>query len=327
VANSSKQTVFIGWKELRTRAYWPQDLSLPNCLIIGAAKSGTTSLWHYLRQHPDVFMHPRKQLNFFSVESADQTFNGPDPRDLSSRAIRTLTDYRAQFGQASGKTIIGEASNSYLYSSTAAARIRVTIPEVKLIAILRHPADRAYSRFLQLVRSGREVTTDFAKALEHEDQRIREKWWPDFHYLHVGLYYTQLKPYFDLFDKEQIRIYLFDDMERDALAVVKDAFNFLNVDSKFVPDTSIRYSASGIPRNNHLHRALLRLRQIRPVAKRVLADNLCKRIEKVASEINNKNLAKPALPPELRARMIANYKADTLRLQDLINRDLSAWLR
>jgi hypothetical protein len=300
---------------------------MPNCLIIGAAKSGTTSLWHQLQHHPQIFMHAGKQLNFFSSEGGANGFRGPPPRDVAARTITTVEAYRLEFSDALGNKVIGEASNSYLYDPRAAVGIKHHIPDAKLIAILRHPAERAYSRYLQLVRSGREVISDFMLALREEDSRIDEGWWPDFHYLHMGLYYQQLIRYFSLFEREQIRIYLFEDFQRDPLAVAQDAFRFLGVDPTFVPDTRIAYSASGIPRNRVLHLLLQEARALRPLAERYLSGRALHSVLVAAGKLHNRNLVKPPLSPDARQWLIERYRDDTLSLQALLGRDLSSWLR
>jgi hypothetical protein len=302
------------------------SVAMPNFLIIGAAKSGTTSIWHQLEQHPQIFMHPKKQLNFFALEGEDLDFRGLSPRDLTVYSITTIEAYRAQFSEVTNERAVGEASNLYLYNPRAADRIRHYVPDAKLIAILRHPAERAYSRFLHLVREGREPITDFARALDEEEARVRDHWWPDFHYLRVGLYYAQLKRYFDLFPRSQIKIHLYEDLRSDPFGVLRDVFRFLEVDDTFTPDTTIKYNVSGIPKNKALHVFLQRLRSARPFVERFLSEGQRQRILRVASNIHNRNLAKPRLSPEVRRRMIEGYREDTLKLQHLIQRDLSAWL-
>lgn len=303
------------------------SVAMPNFLIIGAAKSGTTSMWHQLEQHPQIFMHPKKQLNFFALDGVDLDFHGPSPRDLTIYSTTTIEAYRAQFSEVTNERAVGEASNLYLYSPNAAERIRHYVPNVKLIAILRHPAERAYSRFLHLVREGREPLTDFARALDEEETRIRNNWWPDFHYLHAGLYYTQLERYFDLFPRSQIKIYLHEDLKSDPFGVLQDTFRFLGVDDTFTPDTTIKYNVSGIPKNRALHQVIKRLRQVRPVVERFLPEGQRQSILRIGSKIHNRNLTKPRLSPEVRRRLVEGYREDTLKLQDLLQRDLSAWLR
>ena len=152
-------------------------MTMPNFLIIGAMKSGTTALYYYLEQHPDIYMSPVKEPNFFSSHKQEN-------------AADTVTEfgiYRQLFSGGSGKKAIGEASHSYLYEPGAAAEIRRYIPEAKLIAILRNPIERAYSHFLHMVRSGTEPLDDFARALQEDVVGIhKERAFQD--YIGRGLY-------------------------------------------------------------------------------------------------------------------------------------------
>jgi hypothetical protein len=297
---------------------------LPNFLIIGAAKGGTTSVWQQLSQHPAVYMHPDKRLEYFSFES-DRIFAGPPPLNASREPVSTIHQYKAAFVASRGATAVGEASNTYLYSEAAASRVHDEIPDVRIIAILRNPAERAFSRYLQLRRSGRETET-FSVALAREDQRIRENWWPEFHYVAGGLYHRQLSRYYSLFPAHQIRIYLFEQLVSDMRLVLGDMFRFLGVDDSFDPPDKAVYSASGLVRSKAIHGGLKVLRAARPIVAKALPSKPRQFVLRVAAAINNRNLVKPPLPAKDRAYMIEKYRDDTLRLQDLLNVDLCKWL-
>lgn len=299
----------------------------PNFFIIGAAKSGTTALWHQLRQHPQIFMHREKQLNFFAIDEDAKQFRGPPPLQKNRYATRTWDDYCSEFSEASDQTAIGEACNSYLYSPRAAARIKNCLPNARLIAVLRHPAERAQSRFLQLVRSGRESITTFGDALAEERKRIDEHWWPEFHYLHVGMYHEQLRRYYAVFPPEQIRVYLYEDMLTGPSRMLRDIFQYLEVRADFIPNMEVHYSASGLPKSKGVDWILNRLRTARPLAEKLLQRKQLDYLLLIASRAHVQNLVKPQLTPEARDWLIRQYRDDTLRLQDLIQRDLSAWLR
>lgn len=300
----------------------------PSFLIIGAAKSGTTAIWHYLSQHPQIYMSSRKHTRFFAYEGENPDFNGPAPtRPTTPYAITDVEAYHALFDGATDETAIGEASHSYLYRAEAAGRIRRYAPDMKLIAILRDPAERAYSNYKQMVRNGREKIGDFDLALERAEERLRDNWWPEFHYVQVGRYHSQLKRYFDLFERDQIKVYFYEDLNSDPLGMLQDAFRFVGVDDTFVPETAVRYNASGLPRNKFLHLILQVLRRARPGAERWLPKEQYQRMLRVGSALHNRNLAKERLPAHKRRRVIdAYFREDILRLQDLIQRDLSAWL-
>src|ERR671929_75877 len=133
-------------------------MTMPNFFIIGAMKSGTTALYYYLEQHPEVYMSPVKEPNFFCSQEQK---NGAD-------AVTDIRAYERLFRGVLGETAVGEASHCYLYEPRAAAAIRRCVPEAKLLAILRNPIDRAFSHFLHMVRTGSEPLSDFAQALREE---------------------------------------------------------------------------------------------------------------------------------------------------------------
>ncbi len=301
----------------------------PNFLIIGAAKSGTTALWHYLRQHPQIYMSPRKHTRFFAFEVEEPGFRGPGPRNPSvPYAITDIEAYHKLFEGVTNETAIGEASHSYLYRPEAPERIQRYAPDMKLIAVLRNPVDRANSHFNQMIRDGREPLDDFARSLEEEEGRIRDHWWPDFHYVQIGLYHTQLERYFDLFKRGQIKVYLYEDFGSTPYGVVRDIFGFLGVDDTFVPRAAVRYNASGIPKNKTLHLSLQRLRQARPIIERFVPERFCRSLLRIGGNLHNRSLTKPQLTPEVRRRATDEYfREDIIKLQDLIQRDLSGWLK
>lgn len=297
-------------------------MTMPNFLIIGAAKSGTTSLYHFMNQHPQIYLSPVKEPHFFAFEGRDPRTQGPG--DIMHSAITNLEDYQSLFKETADETAIGEASTTYLYFPGAAERIQHYIPEVKLIAILRHPAERAYSAFMHLTREGREPLAEFAQALREEERRISNNWSPLWHYAQGGFYYSQLKRYFDKFDQRQIKVYLYeDDFGTYPLGVIKDIFCFLEVDDRFIPDMSVRYNVSGIAKNKALHTLLTKKNPIKRVIRPFFPEGLRRRIR---NKFMNRNLVKPALAPALRKQLINVYREDILKLQELIQRDLSQWL-
>jgi hypothetical protein len=142
----------------------------------------------------------------------------------------------------------------------------------------------------------------------------------------VGLYYIQLKRFFDIFPREQLRVYLFDDYQRSPTAVIGNIFEFLEVDTGFISDTKTKYAATGLVRSRFLDGVLQQARRVEPIAQRLLRPSVRQRIVRLAVEIHNRNLAKPTLVLSTRKRLIERYRADILQLQDLLQRDLSEWL-
>jgi hypothetical protein len=297
-------------------------MTMPNFLLIGAMKAGTTAFYQHLDQHPQVYMSPFKEPNFFAFEGEKLDFRAPsDIEGLNRYAVTEIEEYRALFDGVSGEKAVGEASHWYMYKAEASERIKHHIPEARLIAVLRDPAERAYSEFLHFVRDGDEPITDFAEALRQEKARIRANWTMGL-YVDRGYYYTQLKRYFDRFDRDQIRIYLYEDLRDDPEFVMRETFRFLKVDDTFVPDTSIRPNVSGVPKNKALHVLLNGSRRAKAVFEPILPAGAIR----YAKDLRSRNLVKPQMPPETRRQLVATYREEILNLQDLIQRDLSSWL-
>ncbi|BCM91140.1 hypothetical protein IAD21_03004 [Abditibacteriota bacterium] len=259
---------------------------VPNFIIVGAAKAGTTAIYHYLNQHPQVYLTPLKETNYFALRGQRLEFRGPgDDLYVNRLSITDPNVYRAQFDGVRDEVAIGEASPLYLYHPLVAGRINEEFPDAKIIAILRNPIDRAYSAFLHLVRDHREEHRDFERALSHEQERIADNWEHIWHYISMGRYYEQMKRYFDLFPREQVRVYLYKDLRADPCGLLRDTLRFIGVDENFGFDTSTRYNEASLP-----------LEQ------------------------------RPPLLSQVRARLQRELRDDILKLQDLIERDVSHWL-
>lgn len=227
--------------------------SLPNFVIIGAAKAGTSSLWAYLNQHPQVFLSRNKEPNFFALQGTPLPEPGPvEPEKLHellySYTVTEFDAYRELFVAADGARAIGEASVRYLYTPGTAERIRATIPHVKLVVMLRDPVKRLYSHYCMNRQYGLEPYPLLA-AVEREPERLRAGWGYDWHYLGVSSYARQLSEYLRHFPRAQVGVYLFEDFARDPVRVVQEICRFLDVDDRFVPDVSFRMKSAYRPRS------------------------------------------------------------------------------
>ncbi len=306
-------------------------MTMPNFLIIGAGKSGTTSLYEYLALHPEVYMSPVKEPNFFALEGQSLDFGAPEnmTRNINSWSVTNLEAYRDLFGGVSGEKAIGEASPLYLYFPDAPGRIRRYIPDARLIAILRNPADRAYSAFTHLVHHDVEPFTDFDRALQEEEARIEANWEWTWHYKRAGFYYEQLSRHYETFDRDQIRVYLYEDLRDDPIGLLRDLFRFIGVDEAFAgtltADALTKHEASSFPRSRALHHFLKYPNPFKSALKPLLPKGLRRTAR---YRLRSWNLAKPpALSPKIRRNLTALYREDIEKLQDLIGRDLSGWLR
>jgi hypothetical protein len=322
--------------------------TMPNFLVIGAAKSGTTSLHYYLDQHPEIYMSPVKEPNFFAFERGRPKFGGPSLKQLHGGfwrghqlrnakyelSITELRDYQRLFTWAREERALGESSVSYMFFPEAPIRIKDHLPRVRLIAILRHPADRAYSKFMQFQRDGLEPIGDFVKALEEEDNRILEHWSPTWYYKHRGFYYNQLKRYYDIFDPNQIRVFLYDDFRATPLEVLRDIFRFLEVDDRFTPNTSQEHNVSSGPvvviKSRLLDLLLNTSNPVRSAVNRLFSPHLALKLRMSLLSIASREVKTrqhEPMPQLIRGRLIDEYRPDILQLQELIDKDLSHWLQ
>ncbi|MBA3232551.1 MAG: sulfotransferase [Propionibacteriales bacterium] len=196
-------------------------MSVPNFLYIGTSKAGSTWLFNALAIHPDVYLASSKGLYYF-----DQHFgNGPEW-------------YRAHFTGDEGKRAVGEISHSYLSSPAAADRIAVAYPDMRLLACLREPVDRAFSDYLDLVKNGQHDGS-FETALERFPRLIDR-----------GRYATHLQRYVDAFPRHQLQVGLFDDLRADAQAYADDVFAFLQIQRLELPSAALKgRMPAGSPRN------------------------------------------------------------------------------
>ncbi|NEP18055.1 MAG: sulfotransferase [Leptolyngbya sp. SIO4C1] len=300
-------------------------MTMPNFLIVGAQKAGTTTLAQHLSRHPQIYISSVKEPGFFDFEGREPDFRGPNDQALYQHMVTDLKTYQSLFTKVAQERAIGEATTWYLYSPEAPKRIAHYIPTVKIVAILRHPVDRAYSAFLHATRDRRETVSDFTQALDLETDRIAQNWEYLWRYQQMGFYATQLRRYFQHFDKSQIKIYLYEDLSQAPEALLSDLCDFLDVDSALMPKLSKRLNASGIPKNRLLHSLLSSPNPLRKMLKPLIPSQELR--EQIRLRLKNRNLSKPRLSAETRAELTQRYRADILQLEALIDRDLSHWLR
>ncbi|HBL11496.1 MAG TPA: sulfotransferase [Cyanobacteria bacterium UBA11162] len=292
-------------------------MKMPNFIIIGAGKSGTTSLYKYLQEHPQIFIPSMKEVYFFAFEGQSHPIG-----------ITNFKDYQALFQEASEEQVIGEVSSIYLFRPQAPERIKYYLPDVKLIAILRNPADRAFSDYLMnLNRHNLSKSDKNSKPMRDFAELVKEK----HYFIQIGFYYEQLKRYYDRFDPSQIKVYLYEDLVTDARGLVRDIFRFVGVDDSFVPDTSQKHKVSGLPKNQAMHRLLTKSSPMRSLAISILKPLMPAQLrqyirDKIIDGLVKQNLTRPQLSSALRQELIEIYREDILNLQNLINRDLSTWL-
>ena len=283
----------------------------PNFLIIGAPRSGTTHLYRGLRQHPSVFMSDFKEPMFFAYENR--------PR---KGAVSDLLEYQALFDGASGYSAAGEASTLYLYSERAPEAIGRHIPEARLIAILRNPADRAFSQYTFQRFLKTEPLDSFEEALAAESQRQKDPTVsPFFLYRRVGHSGELIPRFVARFSPSQFLFLLHDDLDSVPQKPFRQIFAFIGVDPSFVPDLRHKTNTSGVAE----HGALFSLvKSVGRRIKKILPERLSTELSGTAHQAL---LTRPSMNPDTRRQLIEEFSEDIQKTGELIGRDLSHWLR
>jgi hypothetical protein len=272
-------------------------------------------------------MSPVKEPSFFAFQGEPPMFSGPGGTLFRRATVWRPRDYLLLFAGATDRRAIGEASTIYLRSPLAAKRIKQFVPDSRLVAILRQPADRAYSHYVFMAQHDWDLAPSFEAALAMEDRRRQEGWHSDVFYKEGGYYSAQLRVYFDLFGQKQIKVYLYEDWHKTPEAVLRDLFRFLEVNENFRPELR-RSNISLVPRNRQLHRLAIRPKRIERALTPIIPAPARRLAISALRRFNSKyNLVPPPrLDPEIRQRLTNMYREDILKLQDLIGRDLSHWL-
>ncbi len=281
----------------------------PNFFIAGMPRSGTTSLYTYLKQHPDVFLSVYKEPHFFGKDLTQNAYTVPD-EDV----------YYSLFDGAAGKSAIGEGSVWYLTSRTAASEIRAFNPGARIIIMLRNPLDMIYSLHALYIRTGNEDREDFGAALGLE--RAREKgesipsacYFPEgLCYTGVGMYYEKIKRFTDTFGMDGIHFVIFDDFAGDTARSYRETLSFLEVDEGFRAEFDLK-KADGVIRKL----VFREIRHAHPEVRKKLASKTGLRA--------HKGPRREKLSPELRARLRAVFKEDIEKTSRLIDHDLTHWV-
>lgn len=295
-------------------------MALPTFFLVGAAKAGTTSVYDYLHQHPAIFMSRVKEPHFFSWEETG----------WPTWAVKTREDYEALFDEAGSASARGEASTWYLYSKTAPERIHRTVPDARIIALLRNPADRAYSNWSFNVARDFDPIEDFERALEVEKERLHQPGPWHHYYFHAGLYYEQVRRYYEQFGPERVLVLLYEDLRTQPLELMQRVYSFLGVDPSFSPDVGAVHNKTAPPRNKGVQRLLWNRSPLKQALKNVLPASvhmaMGSTLRKVNGRINTKT--RPPLSPAVREHLNQAYAQDVERLETLLGRDLkSIWFR
>lgn len=287
-------------------------MTVPNFLIGGAGKSGTTTLWAVLRQHPDVFMPMVKDISFFSSDVA--------PRPQYHQGIDW---YAGLFAGAAGHRAIGEASVSYLYDPESPRLIQKHLGMPRLVFILRDPSERAYSHYWQERKRG--------LRLPPFDELVRTGAPPFDRMVRTGRYATHLRRYFDYFPRESVLVLRYEELRDAPDALYRRVCAFLDIDPALIPrDTAQRTNTAALPRSDAVEKHVLRSPALIRLARTLTPGRLypwARRAFVRLKRLNRVEITYPRMSPDSRARLVERFRDEIEGTETLLGWDLSAWRR
>ena len=302
-------------------------MALPDFLIAGVPKAGTTALHAALVQHPDLFLSRVKEPKFFLSDGRPPATGGPGDVQTYQEHVWRQADYEALFDAAPPGTLRGEATPFYLYDLAAHDRIKSLIPDVKLIILLRDPVDRAHSNWTHLWIAGLEPEADFLSACRAEPDRIAAGWADFWHYLNLGRYGRQVEHLFRLFPREQVLLLRYRDL-RDAPAATLDRVcAFLGVRTGLLTAIPRENVNRHVVEDNALNGVIRRLLRTGgqvghrfPVPLRLAARG------PLLTLLHRKNGTRPVTTPAERAALLPSFADDIALLQDVTGERFDDWL-
>ncbi|HIG32124.1 MAG TPA: sulfotransferase [Flavobacteriales bacterium] len=283
--------------------------------IVGAPKAGTTSLYHYLNEHPQIEMSLQKEPDYFSDAAIQK-----QGIYYGKNRIDTEEKYNTLFNTQKKDVIFGEGSVSYLFYPNVAQDIKAYNPIAKIIIMLRNPIDRAFSHYLMDYRLGL-VSDSFEdiinKKSKHKNAHLFYQ-----QYIKVGEYATQLKRYFDVFDKENILLIDYEDFKSDVVGTVDLVYSFLNVSAEFVADLNKKHNTFTMPKNK-----LIRFMYSFVVIRNILSFIFPKSMVKAVRLILFRKNKKPKLLEETSNQLKHYFSNDVRLLESIIGKDYSKWIK
>ena len=302
-------------------------MPLPDFLIAGVPKAGTTALHAALVRHPGLFLPAVKEPKFFLSDGRPPATGGPGDVQTYQEHVWRRPDYEALFAPAPPGTLRGEATPFYLYDHSAHDRIQALIPDAKLILLLRDPVDRAHSNWTHLWNAGLEPEADFLAACRAEEQRRADGWADFWHYIALGQYGRQVQHLFKVFPREQVLLLRYRDLKDAPDGTLDRVCDFLGVESgvlREIPKENVNRHVVEDNAVNGVLRGLLRaggrFGHRFPVPVRLAARG------PILTLLHRKRGARPVTTPQERAALLPLFAEDIALLQDVTGESYDDWL-
>jgi hypothetical protein len=304
-------------------------MALPDFVVIGAPKAGSTALHVALEQHPQLFLSRPKEPKFFLTGGRRPQrlhHRGPGDAHSSQEWIWRQSDYERLFADAPPDTTKGESTPFYLWDKQAHRRMAELIPDARLIAVIRDPVDRAYSNWTHLRSDGLEPIADFRAACALEDERARRGWAPFWRYRDLGRYGDQLQSLLRYFPREQVYVVRYRELIDEPVRILDEIAVFLGVRPGVVtsiPGSNTSSWAGPGPVNDGLR---LLMRGGAAVGGYVPPQIWRQAQRPLLAALHRGSGHRPALPVEVRRELVAQYAEDVALLEQLLQRDFQDWL-
>lgn len=281
--------------------------------IVGAPKAGTTSLYHYLNEHPEIEMSLQKEPDFFSdIEIAKQGMY------YGKNRISTIEEYHQLFNDNS--LLKGEASVSYLFYKGVAQKIKEYNANAKIIIMLRNPVDRAFSHYLMDYRLG--IVSDSFEDIIRKKSKSKYKDLFYQQYVEVSEYANQVKEYLNIFDSNNVLILDYDNLKKDIYSEVKKVYKFLSVSVDDNVDLEKKHNTYSMPKNNFI-RIIYSFVFLRRVLTFLFPSKLVKKVRSILFKEENK----PKLDVETRLELNEYFKSDVKKLSEILKKDFTKWTK
>lgn len=299
----------------------------PTFLVIGAMRAGTTSLYQLLRSHPSVFMAPVKETNFFAFSEGktDLPLDSGAEATLLGNSITSLDKYLALFEGSGSAEATGEVSPSYLFSPGAAARIKDCLPDVKIVALLRDPVERAYSAYLRRSEVVTEPESFLATAAIEQRKFLEGERLPHYPLIAGSLYADKLARFLAAVPRSRLWVGIFEEFWSEPDAAFDELHAFLGIQP--FQHGIARLNRSGVPRYRPIDRLLRSGARFKGLIKSRLPARTVRSLVNLKQRIENWSLSQPELlPASIRSHLIEHYFAgDIDRTEQILGRDLSLW--
>ncbi len=287
-------------------------------MLVGAPKAGTTSLFRYAEQHPDFIGHRQRELSyFFSDEEYQRGYNACTEK---------------YYPDASAGQAVRLAKHVYtMYSTDAVDRLKAHNPDAHMFALLRNPVRRAYSSYWYARRRGWETAKTFEQAIKWEadqpaDDQLGHR---DRVHLYVGIYFPHIQRLIETFGKDQVHVFLTDDLSADAAKLCRCIFEAAGIDPGFTPDLTVDHNTMSAARSEPAARAVAGILKsknpIKRAVRRLIPHTLARRARHALLRLNEKPFTPPPMNEQTQRRLIDHFAPHNEELAALIGRDLGAW--